>query len=192
RGRQRARANVGRRDTLQDRHDELRLDGPRRACRFGQHRPWHRAGLGDFEQVPERPRPMSQSSRPDRDRTYQLFAELPTLDPSSARYRDIRDELVTAHLPLVRYRIRRFAGRGESADDLVQIGTIGLLQAIDRFEPDRGLEFSTFATPNIAGEINRHFRDRGWMVRVPRRLQELQGELAAGISELSQRLGRSP
>ena len=135
---------------------------------------------------------MSQSSRPDRDRTYQLFAELPTLDPSSARYRDIRDELVTAHLPLVRYRIRRFAGRGESADDLVQIGTIGLLQAIDRFEPDRGLEFSTFATPNIAGEINRHFRDRGWMVRVPRRLQELQGELAAGISELSQRLGRSP
>jgi RNA polymerase sigma-B factor len=135
---------------------------------------------------------MSQSCRPDRDRTHQLFAELPTLDPSSARYRDIRDELVTAHLPLVRYLARRFAGRGESADDLMQIGTVGLLQAIDRFEPDRGLEFSTFATPNIAGEIKRHFRDRGWMVRVPRRLQELQGELAAGISDLSQRLGRSP
>jgi RNA polymerase sigma-B factor len=135
---------------------------------------------------------MNQSSRPDRDRTYQLFAELPTLDPSSARYRDIRDELVTAHLPLVRYLARRFAGRGESADDLMQIGTVGLLRAIDRFEPDRGLEFSTFATPNIAGEIKRHFRDRGWMVRVPRRLQELQGELAAGISDLSQRLGRSP
>jgi RNA polymerase sigma-B factor len=135
---------------------------------------------------------MSQSSRPDRDRTHQLFAELPTLDPSSARYREIRDELVTAHLALVRYLARRFAGRGESADDLMQIGTIGLLQAIDRFEPDRGLEFSTFATPNIAGEIKRHFRDRGWMVRVPRRLQELQGELATGISELSQRLGRSP
>jgi RNA polymerase sigma-B factor len=135
---------------------------------------------------------MSHSSRPDRDRTHQLFAELPTLDPSSARYRDIRDELVTAHLPLVRYLARRFAGRGESADDLMQIGTVGLLQAIDRFEPDRGLEFSTFATPNIAGEIKRHFRDRGWMVRVPRRLQELQGELAAGISDLSQRLGRSP
>jgi RNA polymerase sigma-B factor len=135
---------------------------------------------------------MNQSSRPDRDRTHQLFAELSTLDPSSARYRDIRDELVTAHLPLVRYLARRFAGRGESADDLMQIGTVGLLQAIDRFEPDRGLEFSTFATPNIAGEIKRHFRDRGWMVRVPRRLQELQGELAAGISDLSQRLGRSP
>jgi RNA polymerase sigma-B factor len=135
---------------------------------------------------------MSHSSRPDRDRTHQLFAQLPTLDPSSARYRDIRDELVTAHLPLVRYLARRFAGRGESADDLMQIGTVGLLQAIDRFEPDRGLEFSTFATPNIAGEIKRHFRDRGWMVRVPRRLQELQGELAAGISDLSQRLGRSP
>lgn len=135
---------------------------------------------------------MSQSSRPDRDRTYQLFAELHTVDPASTRHREIRNELVTVHLPLVRYLARRFAGRGESVDDLMQIGTIGLLQAIDRFEPDRGLEFSTFATPNVAGEIKRHFRDRGWMVRVPRRLQELQAELVSGISELSQRLGRSP
>ena len=87
---------------------------------------------------------------------------------------------------------RRFNGRGEPSDDLLQIGTIGLLQAIDRFEPERGLEFSTFATPNIAGEIKRHFRDRGWMVRVPRRLQELQAELSSGVAELSQRLGRSP
>jgi RNA polymerase sigma-B factor len=135
---------------------------------------------------------MSQSSRPDRDRTYQLFAELRTVDPTSSRHREIRNALVTVHLPLVRYLARRFSGRGESVEDLIQIGTIGLLQAIDRFEPDRGLEFSTFATPNVAGEIKRHFRDRGWMVRVPRRLQELQAELAAGISELSQRLGRSP
>jgi RNA polymerase sigma-B factor len=135
---------------------------------------------------------MPERSQVDRERTRWLFAQLGSLDPTSLDYRATRDELVAAHMPLVRYLARRFAGRGEPSDDLVQIGTIGLLQAIDRFEPERGLEFSTFATPNIAGEIKRHFRDRGWMVRVPRRLQELQGELAAGIGELSQRLGRSP
>ncbi|MGI8666197.1 MAG: SigB/SigF/SigG family RNA polymerase sigma factor [Jatrophihabitans sp.] len=135
---------------------------------------------------------MSDRSRPDRDRTHLLFAELATLDPDSPRRHEVRTALVEIHLPLVRYLARRFTGRGEPADDLLQIGTIGLLQAIDRFEPERGLEFSTFATPNIAGEIKRHFRDRGWMVRVPRRLQEMQAELATGIGELSQRLGRSP
>lgn len=135
---------------------------------------------------------MSERSRPDRDRTHQLFAELVTLERGSARSSQVRAELVEIHMPLVRYLARRFAGRGEPTDDLVQIGTIGLLQAIDRFEPERGLEFSTFATPNIAGEIKRHFRDRGWMVKVPRRLQELQGQLATGMNELSQRLGRSP
>ncbi|MDQ1740012.1 MAG: polymerase sigma-B factor [Pseudonocardiales bacterium] len=93
---------------------------------------------------------------------------------------------------MVRYLAHRFAGRGEPTDDLLQIGTIGLLQSIDRFEQERGLEFSTFATPNIVGEIKRHFRDRGPMVRVPRRLQELQSEVGVGINELSQRLGRAP
>ncbi|MFL6164493.1 MAG: SigB/SigF/SigG family RNA polymerase sigma factor [Jatrophihabitantaceae bacterium] len=135
---------------------------------------------------------MSERSRPDRERTHQLFLELTTLRPGSDRHSEVRAELVEIHMPLVRYLARRFTGRGEPADDLLQIGTIGLLQAIDRFEVERGLEFSTFATPNIVGEIKRHFRDRGWMVRVPRRLQELQGELATGINELSQRLGRSP
>jgi RNA polymerase sigma-B factor len=135
---------------------------------------------------------MTERSRPDRDRTHQLFAELATLDRDDQRRHEVRSALVEIHMPLVRYLARRFNGRGEPADDLLQIGTIGLLQAIDRFEPERGLEFSTFATPNIAGEIKRHFRDRGWMVRVPRRLQELQAELSTGIGELSQRLGRSP
>ncbi|MDQ2837545.1 MAG: SigB/SigF/SigG family RNA polymerase sigma factor [Actinomycetota bacterium] len=135
---------------------------------------------------------MTERSRPDRDRTHQLFAELATLDRDSPRRHEVRSALVEIHMPLVRYLARRFNGRGEPADDLLQIGTIGLLQAIDRFEPERGLEFSTFATPNIAGEIKRHFRDRGWMIRVPRRLQELQGELASGINDLSQRLSRSP
>lgn len=135
---------------------------------------------------------MTEHNRPDRDRTRQLFAELALLPGGSPRRHDVRAALVESYLPLVRYLARRFAGRGVPTDDLIQIGSIGLLQAIDRFEPERGLEFSTFATPNIAGEIKRHFRDRGWMVRVPRRLQELQGELATGINELSQRLGRSP
>lgn len=131
-------------------------------------------------------------SRPDRDRTHQLFAELCATQPGSPRHQQIRDELVEIHLPLVRYLAHRFIGRGEPTDDLLQIGTIGLLQSIDRFEQERGLEFSTFATPNIVGEIKRHFRDRGPMVRVPRRLQELQSEVAIGVNELSQRLGRAP
>jgi RNA polymerase sigma-B factor len=135
---------------------------------------------------------MTERSRPDRDRTHQLFAELSTLPPGSPRHQQVRNALVEIHLPLVRYLANRFTGRGEPTDDLLQIGTIGLLQAIDRFEVERGLEFSTFATPNILGEIKRHFRDRGWMVRVPRRLQELQAEVNAGIGDLTQRLGRAP
>lgn len=135
---------------------------------------------------------MTERRRPDRDRTHQLFAELSTLPPGSPRHQQVRTALVEIHLPLVRYLAHRFAGRGEPTDDLLQIGTIGLLQSIDRFEQERGLEFSTFATPNIVGEIKRHFRDRGPMVRVPRRLQELQSEVGVGIGELSQRLGRAP
>ena len=135
---------------------------------------------------------MTERSRSDRERTHQLFLELASLERGTPRHSEVRAELVEIHMPLVRYLARRFTGRGEPADDLLQIGTIGLLQAIDRFEVERGLEFSTFATPNIVGEIKRHFRDRGWMVRVPRRLQELQSELATAINDLSQRLGRSP
>ncbi|MDQ1722430.1 MAG: polymerase sigma-B factor [Pseudonocardiales bacterium] len=135
---------------------------------------------------------MTVRSRPDRDRSHQLFAELSTLRPGTPRHQQVRDALVEIHLPLVRYLAYRFTGRGEPTDDLLQIGTIGLLQSIDRFELQRGLEFSTFATPNIVGEIKRHFRDRGWMVRVPRRLQELQSELSSGINDLTQRLGRAP
>ncbi|MEO6501723.1 MAG: SigB/SigF/SigG family RNA polymerase sigma factor [Jatrophihabitantaceae bacterium] len=135
---------------------------------------------------------MTERSRPDRDRTRQLFAELGALAPGSPRRQQVRDALVEIHLPLVRYLAHRFAGRGEPTDDLLQVGTIGLLQSIDRFEQHRGLEFSTFATPSIVGEIKRHFRDRGWMVRVPRRLQELQAEVGIGVNDLTQRLGRAP
>ena len=105
---------------------------------------------------------------------------------------EVRELLVRLHLPLVEHLARRFAGRGEPYDDLVQVGTIGLINAIDRFETDRGVEFSTYATPTIVGEIKRHFRDRGWAIRVPRRLQELRLSIGTASAELSQSLGRSP
>src|SRR3954466_5800322 len=96
------------------------------------------------------------------------------------------------HLPLVEYLARRFRNRGEPLDDLVQVATIGLIKSVDRFDLERGVEFSTYATPTIVGEIKRHFRDKGWAVRVPRRLQELRLALTSATSELSQRNGRSP
>jgi RNA polymerase sigma-B factor len=96
------------------------------------------------------------------------------------------------HMPLVEHLARRFSGRNEPLPDLVQVGAIGLLKSIDRFEPERGLEFSTYATPTILGEIKRHFRDVGWLLKVPRRAQELQTTIAAARSELSQELRRAP
>ena len=95
-------------------------------------------------------------------------------------------------MTLVRSLARRYAYRGEQLDDLVQIGAIGLIKAIDRFDVDRGVELTTYATPNIIGEIKRHFRDKGWSVRVPRGLQELNVQLSKLIEELTVQLGRSP
>jgi len=106
--------------------------------------------------------------------------------------RRIRDELISEHLGLAIALARRFAGRGEATDDLEQIATLGLLKAVERFEPERGLAFSTFATPTISGEIKRHFRDKSWSVRVPRALQELGLRLTATVADLTNELGRSP
>jgi RNA polymerase sigma-B factor len=104
----------------------------------------------------------------------------------------IRDELVAANLRLALHLARRFANRGVSTDDLEQVASLGLLQAIDRYDPTRGLEFSTFATPTIVGELKRHFRDKGWSVRVPRRVQELHLRISSLVAELTHQLGRSP
>lgn len=104
----------------------------------------------------------------------------------------LRDQLVEAHLGLAEYLARRFSNRGEPLDDLVQVASVGLLKAVDRFDPDRGVEFSTYATHTIVGELKRHFRDKGWAVRAPRRMQELYLRLGSIISVLSQELGRSP
>ena len=111
---------------------------------------------------------------------------------AKTRDRSLRDQLITAHMGLAEYLARRFTNRGEPLDDLVQVASLGLLKAVDRFDPERGLEFSTYATPTIVGELKRHFRDKGWAVRVPRRVQELHLRLGSVVSTLSQELGRSP
>jgi RNA polymerase sigma-B factor len=111
-----------------------------------------------------------------------------------ARTRDeqIRHELIEAHLGLAGHLARRFAGRGEPHDDLLQVGSMALVKAVDRFDPSRGVEFSTFATRTILGELKRHFRDKGWFVRAPRRVQELYLQIGQVIATLTQDLGRSP
>src|SRR5947199_2764750 len=104
----------------------------------------------------------------------------------------LRDEIVASQVGLAEYLARRFKNRGEPIEDLIQVALLGLLKAVERFDPGRGLEFSTFATPTIVGELKRHFRDKGWAVRVPRRLQELNLRLGSVISQLTQDLQRSP
>lgn len=104
----------------------------------------------------------------------------------------LRAEAIEAWLPLARQLARRYAGRGEPLDDLTQTATVGLIKAIDRFEPDRGSDFVAFAAPTVAGEIRRHFRDRTWQMKVPRRLQELRLAIRDSADGLAQRLGHTP
>src|SRR3954463_7758794 len=127
-----------------------------------------------------------------RARSAALFEKLSAPDSTEAQRAVYRDDLVHLHLPLVEHFARRFLNRGEPFDDLLQVGTIGLIKAVDRCDTERGVEFSTYATPTIVGEIKRHFRDRGWAIRVPRRLQELRLSITAATAELTQELGRSP
>ncbi|MGI9082508.1 MAG: SigB/SigF/SigG family RNA polymerase sigma factor [Thermoleophilaceae bacterium] len=113
------------------------------------------------------------------------------------RYHDLGDQsareaLVERHMPLVRSLARRYAGRGEPLDDIEQVGAIGLIKAIDRFELEREVALTTYATPNVVGEIKRHFRDKGWAIRVPRALQELNAKMSSTIDRLTATLGRSP
>jgi RNA polymerase sigma-B factor len=149
------------------------------------------------ETVPEtvetvEPTPRSSRLAVDRERTRELFVKLQSVPEGDPRRQSARDALVEQHLPLVEHLARRFRNRGEPYDDLVQVATIGLIKSVDRFDLERGVEFSTYATPTIVGEIKRHFRDKGWAVRVPRRLQELRLSLASATSELSQKQGRAP
>ncbi|MDQ0959235.1 RNA polymerase sigma-B factor [Streptomyces sp. B4I13] len=147
----------------------------------------------DGEQsVPGTQHTPSPTSATDRSGARAMFVELRQLDDGSAEYAEMRNRLVRMHLPLVEHLARRFRNRGEPLDDLTQVATIGLIKSVDRFDPERGVEFSTYATPTVVGEIKRHFRDKGWAVRVPRRLQELRLALTSATAELSQQHGRSP
>ncbi|UCC69222.1 MAG: SigB/SigF/SigG family RNA polymerase sigma factor [Armatimonadota bacterium] len=121
-------------------------------------------------------------------------AATPELFEEYGRTRDpeLREQLILAHSNLVRYLARKFANRGEPLEDLIQVGMIGLMNAIDRFDSSRGIRFATYATPTIMGEIRRHFRDRGWAVKVPRRLQELSLAANKAIDGLTQELDRAP
>lgn len=123
----------------------------------------------------------------DKEKTRELFRRF-----KEEGDMDAREKLVMSYLNLVRFIANKFKNRGEPIDDLIQVGYLGLLKAIDRFDPSRGLEFTTFATPTIMGEIKRHFRDKGWSVRVPRRLQELSAKVNQATDTLTSQLQRSP
>ncbi|MEU9250590.1 SigB/SigF/SigG family RNA polymerase sigma factor [Streptomyces sp. NPDC048270] len=121
-----------------------------------------------------------------------LFRRLAELQEGSAEFSYVRNTLVELNLSLVKYAARRFRGRSEPMEDIVQVGTIGLIKAINRFDPERGVEFTSFAMPTITGEIKRFFRDTSWAVKVPRRLQELRIDAAKAHDALEQALGREP
>jgi RNA polymerase sigma-B factor len=138
-----------------------------------------------------RPSDSEGRSNPSKEGTANLsdalFAKYhSTHDPA------LREQLILLHMNLVRFLAHKYAGRGEPLEDLIQVGTIGLINAIDRFDPDRGIRFATYATPTIVGEIRRHFRDRGWAVKVPRRLQEINLAATRAVDSLTQSLERPP
>lgn len=123
----------------------------------------------------------------EREANRELFREY-----ARTRDRRTRDDLVAAHIGLARHLAGRFVGRGEPFEDLFQVACLGLLKAVERFEPERGLEFTTFASPTILGELKRHFRDHGWSLHVPRQVKELHVRVAGAMGELTQRLGHAP
>ena len=153
---------------------------PRTRGRLGASAPWLSTRNGTAPSASKR-----SGSAPDRVVSRELLYEY-------HRHGDLgaREQLIHQYLPLVRKLARSYAGRGEQYDDLVQVGSIGLINAIDRFELDRGVELSAYAIPSIVGEIKRHLRDRTWPIRIPRRLQELNVSLRTSASELAAKLDR--
>ena len=109
-----------------------------------------------------------------------------------ARRRRLLDEVIRLNLPVARAIARRYGGRGEPLDDLEQVAALGLVKAVRQFDPDRGRDFLSYAVPTMSGEVKRHFRDNAWMVRPPRRVQDLQPKISAAVEQLSGELRRSP
>lgn len=121
-----------------------------------------------------------------------LFDRLAAVEPGTAEHAALRDELISRCVPLADHIARKFSGRGEPFDDLTQVARVGLVHAVDRFDPARGSNFLSFAVPTIMGEVRRYFRDHTWAMRVPRRVKETHLRIGAAIDTLSQSLGRSP
>lgn len=134
----------------------------------------------------------SRSPGDSYDNIEPLFEKVAALDSEDPRREALRDELIERCLPLAEHIARRFAGRGEAFDDLLQVARLGLVHATDRFDIDRGSSFLSFAVPTIMGEVRRHFRDNTWAVRVPRRVKEIQLTIGPAVEALAQRLGRIP
>lgn len=128
-----------------------------------------------------------RTDRWDKERVRKLFEEY-----VKSRDTDVRDELVVMHMNLVKFIAAKFANRGEALDDLQQVGSLGLIKAIERYNPAVGAEFTTYATPTIIGEIKRYFRDKAWAFKVPRRLQELKVGVTRTTESLTNQLGRAP
>lgn len=138
----------------------------------------------------------SRSQVRNRDSDYsdvaEMFRQLAATPAESAAFRRRRDEIIARCLPLAEHIARRYDGRGEPREDLIQTARLGLVNAVDRFDPDSGNDFVSFAVPTIMGEVKRHFRDHGWAVHVPRRLKETRAVITTATAELSQRMGRAP
>lgn len=134
----------------------------------------------------------SRSRGDSYDNIEPLFEKIAALDSTDPRRGPLREELIGRCLPLAEHIARKFSGRGENFDDLLQVARLGLVQAADRFDITRGSSFLSFAVPTIMGEVRRHFRDNTWAVRVPRRTKEIQLSLGPTIEALSQQLGRIP
>ncbi len=128
----------------------------------------------------------------DENSSEAMLARLGELDPDSEEFARLRARIIEDLLPLATHLAARFRNRGEPFDDLMQVANLALIKAVDGFDPHRGVSFSSYAVPFIAGELKRHFRDKTWHVRVPRRLQELSLQINRATDELTQRLGRSP
>ncbi|QGV82410.1 RNA polymerase sigma factor SigF [Streptomyces ficellus] len=143
-------------------------------------------------ELPEVTAPESLAPKDARALSKMFFDKLAVLEEGTPEYQYARNTLIEMNMSLVRYAAGRFRSRGDQMEDIVQVGMIGLIKAIDRFELSREVEFPTFAVPYIVGEIKRFFRDTSWAVHVPRRLQEARVELAKATEELSTRLGRAP
>jgi RNA polymerase sigma-B factor len=137
-------------------------------------------------------RPAGRRPSPEYAHLSPLFYELARLPAGHRRGTPLRDRLIAGYLPLAQHIARRYVHRGEPLQDLEQVATIGLIHAVDRFDPSRGPDFLTFAVPTISGEVKRWFRDRGWAMRVPRRLKELDAAIFGVTGRLSQELGRAP